>query len=236
LVIPALDEEGPLARVLAELPAPGSEQPTAAGPVRLESIVVCDNGSRDRTADVARAAGASVVSEPRRGYGSACLAALAHLRPAPPDIVAFIDADHSDDPADLAAILAPLVANAADLVVGSRTLGRSEPGAFTPVQAFGNRLAPALLALFWGVRVSDLGPFRAVRWNALERLQMRDRDYGWTVEMQARALAAGLRYAEVPVAYRRRRLGRSKIAGTLRGVAGASFKILGTIARVRLGL
>jgi glycosyltransferase involved in cell wall biosynthesis len=235
LVIPALDEEGPLARVLAELPAPGHELQTAAGAARLVSIVVCDNGSVDRTADVARAAGAIVVSEPRRGYGSACLAALAHLHPAPPDVVAFVDADHSDDPADLPAILSPLVAGTADLVVGSRTLGRIEPGAFTPVQAFGNALAPALLGLFWGAQVTDLGPFRAIRWAALERLHMRDRDYGWTVEMQARALAAGLRYAEVPVAYRRRRLGRSKIAGTLRGVAGASFKILGTIARVRLG-
>ena len=231
IVIPALDEEGPLAQVLSELPRAGA---TIAG-AQLRAVVVCDNGSRDRTAEVARAAGAAVVHEPRRGYGSACLAALAHLRRDPPELVVFVDADHSDDPADLPALLAPLLAGTADMVVGSRTLGVAEPGAFTPVQAFGNRLAPALLRLFWGVQVTDLGPFRAIRWAALERLRMRDRDYGWTVEMQARAFAAAVSYAEVPVAYRRRRLGRSKIAGTVRGVFGASIKILATIARVRLG-
>jgi hypothetical protein len=132
-------------------------------------------------------------------------------------------------------VLAPLVEGRADLVVGSRTLGALEPGAFSPAQAFGNTLAPALLGLLWGARVSDLGPFRAIRWEALERLRMRDRDYGWTVEMQARAFSARLRVLEVPVSYRRRRLGRSKISGTVRGVAGAGAKILWTIARVRLG-
>jgi glycosyltransferase involved in cell wall biosynthesis len=241
VVIPALDEEGPLARVLAGLPRPGEavdarEGPGApASPCTLRAVVVADNGSRDRTADVARAAGARVVSEPRRGYGAACRAALAALRPDPPAVVVFLDADHSDDPSDLPALLAPLAAGWADLVVGSRTLGVMEPGAFTPVQAFGNALAPALLRLLWGARVTDLGPFRAIRWEALERLRMRDRDYGWTVEMQARAFSSGLRVAEVPVAYRRRRLGRSKVSGTLRGVWGAGTKILWTIARVRLG-
>jgi glycosyltransferase involved in cell wall biosynthesis len=197
--------------------------------------VVADNGSTDDTAEVARAAGALVVTEPRRGYGAACLAAIAARRADPPDVVAFVDADHSDDPRELALVLAPVLEGRADLCVGSRTLGASEPGAFTPVQAFGNRLAPALLRALWGVRVTDLGPFRAIRWSALESLHMRDRDYGWTVEMQARALAAGLRYAEVPVAYRRRRLGRSKVSGTVRGVWGAGTKILWTIARVRAG-
>jgi glycosyltransferase involved in cell wall biosynthesis len=236
IVIPALDEEGPLARVLADLPRPGAALPAGGGAgATLRAIVVADNGSRDRTADVARAAGARVVSEPRRGYGAACLAALAAIRSAPPDIVAFLDADHSDDPRELPLVLAPLLEDRADLVVGSRTLGALEPGAFTPAQAFGNALAPALLRLLWGARVTDLGPFRAIRWPALEGLRMRDRDYGWTVEMQARAFAAGLRVAEVPVSYRRRRLGRSKVSGTLRGVVGAGTKILWTIARVRLG-
>ena len=228
VVIPALDEEHPLPGVISALPRAGDGW-------TLDEIVVADNGSTDRTAQVARAAGASVVSEPRRGYGAACLAALAHLRGRPPDVVAFIDADGSDDPADLAALLAPIVACRADLVIGSRALGEREAGALTPVQAFGNALATRLLGLLYAGRFTDLGPFRAVRWEPLERLSMRDRDYGWTVEMQARALRAGLACAEVPVRYRRRRLGRSKVAGTLRGVIGAGWKILFTIARVRLG-
>lgn len=197
--------------------------------------MVVDNGSRDATADVARAAGATVVHEPRRGYGAACLAGLAYLASDPPDVVAFVDADHSDDPRELPRLLAPLLVDVADLVIGSRVLGEREPGAFTPVQAFGNALSAWLMRLLWGARVTDLGPFRAIRWPALARLHMRDRDYGWTVEMQTRAFAAGLRVTEVPVRYRRRRLGRSKVAGTVRGVWGAGTKILWTIARVRLG-
>jgi glycosyltransferase involved in cell wall biosynthesis len=228
IVIPARDEEGAIAHVLAALPREGDGW-------RVRRVVVADNGSRDRTAEVARAAGALLVSEPRPGYGSACLAGMAYLAANAPDVVAFVDADGSDEPAELPALLAPLLEDRADLVVGSRTLGASEPGAFTPAQAFGNALAPALLGLLWGVRSTDLGPFRAIRWAALARLGMRDRDYGWTVEMQARAFAAHLRYAEVPVRYRRRRAGRSKVSGTLRGVWGAGTKILWTIARVRAG-
>lgn len=232
VVIPALNEEEALPRVLADLPRAGDALP---GGARVRQIVVADNGSTDRTADVAREAGAFVVRASERGYGSACLAALAHLRQSPPGIVAFVDADHSDDPRELPLVLAPLLAGQADLCVGSRTLGAFEPGAFSPAQAFGNRLAPALLRLLYGARVTDLGPFRAIGWEALESLRMRDRDFGWTVEMQAKAFRAGLRVAEVPVTYRRRRLGRSKISGTLRGVWGAGTKILWTIASVRLG-
>jgi glycosyltransferase involved in cell wall biosynthesis len=225
VVLPALDEEASLGGVLAALPR-----------ADVEEIVVVDNGSRDRTAAVARAAGATVVAEPRRGYGSACLAGLAWLRTraaGPPSIVAFLDADGSDVPAELPLLLAPLRAGRADLVVGSRVLGQAERGALTPVQRFGNRLATTLLAARWGARATDLGPFRAIRWEALERLSMRDRDYGWTVEMQARALRLGLVTVEVPVSYRRR-IGRSKISGTLRGVVGAGTKILWTIGREAL--
>jgi len=235
LVIPALDEAGPIAGVLADLPRPGAALSGAAADATLRHVVVVDNGSRDATADVARAAGATVVHEPRRGYGAACLAGLAYLASDPPDVVAFVDADHSDDPRELPRLLAPLLVDVADLVIGSRVLGEREPGAFTPVQAFGNALSAWLMRLLWGARVTDLGPFRAIRWPALARLHMRDRDYGWTVEMQTRAFAAGLRVTEVPVRYRRRRLGRSKVAGTVRGVWGAGTKILWTIARVRLG-
>ena len=227
VLIPALDEEAALPAVLADIPR--------AGPGwRLREVVVIDNGSADRTAAVARAAGATVVAEPRRGYGSACLAGLARLRRDPPDIVAFLDADHSDDPGQLPDVLAPILAGRAELAVGSRVLGRREPGSLTPVQAFGSRLAASLLRLLFGLRATDLGPFRAIRWPALERLAMRDRDFGWTVEMQARAARAGLPVVEVPVAYRAR-IGRSKISGTVRGVLGAGWKILFTIARVRLG-
>ena len=228
VVIPALNEAQALPGVLAGLRA--AHTPGFA----LRTIVVADNGSTDGTAGVARAGGARVVAAPRRGYGSACLAALAALRAAPPAIVVFIDADGSDDPSQLPEVVAPLLAGA-DLVIGSRALGEREAGALTPVQAFGNALAAFLMRALYGARFTDLGPFRAIRWEALERLRMRDRDYGWTVEMQTRALRARLACVEVPVRYRRRAAGRSKVAGTVRGVFGAGWKILFTIGRVRLG-
>lgn len=227
VLIPARDEAAALPLVLAGLPRAGEGW-------RISRIVVIDNGSRDGTAEVARAAGAEVVTEPIAGYGRACLAGLAHLASDPPAAVVFLDADHSDDPDDLPALLRPLLEQRAELVIGSRVLGEREPGAFTAVQSFGNWLAPALLRLLWGVRATDLGPFRAIRWPALVALRMRDTDFGWTVEMQARAAALGLPTVEVPVAYRRRRHGRSKIAGTLSGAVRAGAKILWTIARVRL--
>jgi len=231
VLIPALDEEPALPGVLAAIPRAG---PSERQPWRVRAILVVDNGSRDRTAEVARAAGATVIAEPHRGYGAACLAGLAALRSAPPAIVAFMDGDGSDDPSQLGELLAPIVSGRADLVIGSRTTGVHEPGSLTLPQRFGNRLAVALLGVLFGSSATDLGPFRAVRWEALESLRMRDRDFGWTVEMQARAARAGYRVAEVPVRYRRR-VGRSKISGTVRGVLGAGWKILFTIARVRLG-
>jgi glycosyltransferase involved in cell wall biosynthesis len=227
VVIPALDEEAGLPLVIAAIPRSGDGW-------RLEAIVVVDNGSRDRTAQVARAAGATVIAEAHRGYGAACLAGLALLGRAPPGIVAFLDGDGSDDPAQLPDLIAPILAGDAVLVIGSRVRGRPERGSLTPVQRFGNRIAVALLGVLFGVRATDLGPFRAVRWDALRSLAMRDRDFGWTVEMQARAARARLRVTEVPVRYRRR-IGRSKISGTLAGAWGAGWKILFTIARVRLG-
>jgi glycosyltransferase involved in cell wall biosynthesis len=230
VVIPALDEERSIAAVVAAVPRGGG-----ASTFAVSDVVVVDNGSRDGTAVAARTAGARVMAEPRRGYGAACLAGLAWLGWYPPDVVAFVDADASDDPAELPRLLAPLVEGRADLVIGSRVLGASEPGALTPVQRFGNGLATALIARLFGVRFSDLGPFRAVRWEALERLAMRERGYGWTVEMQARAARLGLRCVEVPVSYRRRRTGRSKVSGTLRGSVGAGAKILFTILRVWSG-
>jgi glycosyltransferase involved in cell wall biosynthesis len=228
VLIPALDEEASLGAVIASVP------PAGAG-WRVSEVVVADNGSRDRTADVARAGGATVVVEPRRGYGAACLAGLARLRSRPPDVVVFLDGDGSDDAGQLGNLLEPLVDLRADLVIGARDARAAEAGALTPVQRFGNRLATRLLALAFGLRATDLGPFRAIAWPALEGLGMRDRDFGWTVEMQARAARASRRVVEVPVRYRRRRAGRSKVAGTLTGSIAAGWKILLTIARVRLG-
>jgi glycosyltransferase involved in cell wall biosynthesis len=221
-VIPALDEEASIGAVLDAIPRP---------PVRR--VVVADNGSTDRTAEIARARGALVVSEPRRGYGAACLRALASLRAEPPDAVLFLDADLSADPTEATALLEPIAAGRADLVIGSRALGRAERGALTPAQRFGNWLATRLLLLLYGARYTDLGPFRAIRWEALEALGMRDRDFGWTVEMQVKAARLKLRHEEVPVRYRKR-VGKSKISGTVSGTVRAGIKILGTIARDRL--
>jgi glycosyltransferase involved in cell wall biosynthesis len=220
VVIPALDEERSLPLVLDALPKG-----------LVDDVVVVDNGSADGTARVAAAAGARVVSEPRRGYGSACLAGVAAADRA--EVVAFLDADFSDRPEELPLVLAPILEGRADLVVGSRTLGRRDRGALLPHARFGNWLATTLIRVLFGASFTDLGPFRAIRADALRRLEMRDRDFGWTVEMQVKAARHGLRCAEVPVSYRRR-VGRSKISGTLRGTVGAARKILGTILREAL--
>lgn len=222
-IIPALDEEESLPAVLAGLRGAG-----------LRRVVVVDNGSTDATAAVAAREGAEVVHEARRGYGSACLAGLRHVAADPPDVVVFLDADGADDPAELPALLQPIRQAGAELVIGSRVLGGAERGALTPVQRFGNALSTRLVRLLFGVRFTDLGPFRAVRWSALQRLEMTDPDFGWTVEMQAKAARRGLRCVEVPVRCRRRLAGRSKISGTVRGSAKAGAKILWTIGREAL--
>jgi glycosyltransferase involved in cell wall biosynthesis len=221
VVIPALDEEATLPLVLAAIPR-----------ALVRRIYVVDNGSTDATAEVAVAGGAELLSEPRRGYGAACLKALGRLGALeePPDVVAFLDGDFADDPSELAALLAPISAGA-DLVIGSRTLGRRQPGALTPQQLVGNRVAGTLIQLLYKQRYSDLGPFRAIRFQSLLALDMRDAGYGWTVEMQVKAARARLRIVEVPVSYRPRSAGRSKVSGTLRGTLGASYKILLTIVR-----
>ncbi len=216
-VIPALNEAESLGLVLDALPRP---------PIRR--VVVADNGSTDATARVAREHGAIVVFEPHRGYGAACLEALHALKADPPDVVLFLDADGSDDPAEAPAVLAPILEGRADLVVGSRVLGLREPGALSPHARFGNWLATRLIAAFYGARYTDLGPFRAIRYDALVGLEMKDRDFGWTVEMQVKAARRGLRHIEVPVRYRRR-VGRSKISGTVGGSVRAGVKILGTV-------
>ncbi|NBC11307.1 MAG: glycosyltransferase [Planctomycetes bacterium] len=202
-------------------------------PGTVDPIVLCDNGSTDDTAALARPRGATIVRESRPGYGGACLAGLRHLasQPRPPAAVAFLDADLADDPAELPRLLAPIHRGEADLVIGSRHR-LAEPGALDPHQRFGNRLACGLLRLSTGRRYTDLGPMRALSWEALQRLDMRDMTWGWTVEMQFKAAKRGLRVIEIDVPYRKRHAGASKISGSLVGSWKAGTKIIGTIARL----
>ncbi len=223
-MIPAFNEEASLPLVLAAIPQP---------PVRR--VVVTDNNSSDATAEVAERGGAVVVFEPRAGYGAACLRALTHLRDNdPPEIVVFLDADYSDRPEELPAVIAPIVADRAEVVIGSRVLGEREPGALLPQARMGNIVACGLIRLLYRHRYTDLGPFRAIRWDALERLRMRDRDFGWTAELQVKALRHRMRVTEVPVSYRKR-VGVSKITGTVKGTVLAGYKILFTVLRYSLG-
>lgn len=219
VIIPALNEQDAIGKVVCAVPG------------WVDAVAVGDNGSADMTAAIAREAGAIVVTEAERGYGAACLAALAALPPV--DIVVFIDGDNSDYPEDMAELVDPIIANQYDFVLGSRVLGTRERGALTPQQIFGNWLATTLIRLIWRVAYTDLGPYRAIRADALERLDMADRNYGWTVEMQIKAAQDELRITEVPARYRRR-IGVSKVSGTLKGTVMAGYKILATIARYSL--
>ena len=218
VVIPVFNERASLPLVVGDIPHP-----------LVREIVVVDNGSTDDTALIARDLPVRLVREPRRGYGSACLAGIAALAASPPDVVVFLDGDYSDHPEELPRLTAAISAGA-DLVIGSRMLGNREPGALLPQARFGNALACFLVRVLFGHRYTDLGPFRAVRWDALRDLGMEDRNFGWTVEMQIKALSKRLVVAEVPVSYRRR-VGVSKITGTVGGTVKAGGKILWTIAR-----
>ena len=223
VILPAYNEAEALPGVRGELAGAGAVQ-----------IIVVDNASSDGTAEVARRGGAEVVSEPRRGYGQACLSGMAALR-REITIVVFMDADGSDDPSEMARLVGPIERGEAEMVLGSRVLGEREAGSLTAQQRFGNWLATRLMRVFFRARYTDLGPFRAIQREALERLGMRDTNYGWTIEMQIKAHRAALRVREVPVRYRRRRGGVSKVSGTIRGSLGAGVKILATIARYRFG-
>jgi len=214
IVIPARNEEEAIGKVVSSVVN------------QVDGVVVADNGSTDATAEIATQAGAHVVSVPEPGYGRACLAAIEAAGDY--DILVFMDGDASDDPDDLEKVLAPILSNEADMVIGSRILGDCDPGALTVQQRFGNTLACWLMHLFWRFRFTDLGPFRAIRRESYESLNMQAPTFGWTVEMQVRALKQKMRCAEVPVHYRAR-IGVSKISGTLRGVVLAGWYILGTI-------
>lgn len=224
VAMPAFNEEASLPLVLAAIPRP---------PVRR--IVVADNNSTDRTAQVGRDGGAVVVPAPVPGYGSACLAALDWIRRNdPPEIIVFLDADFSDHAEELPSVVAPILEGRADLVIGSRILGQRERGALLPQARAGNVVACTLIRLLYGFKYTDLGPFRAITWSAFERLAMQDPNFGWTAEMQVKALRHKLRIEEVPVSYRKR-VGVSKITGTVKGTILAGYKILWTVFRYSFG-
>lgn len=219
VIIPAFNEENGVGQVLSEIPKD-----------LVTEVVVVNNASTDDTERVAKEGGATVLREPVSGYGRACLKGIAYAREVnpTPDVVVFLDADHSDYPEEMIELIQPILQNKADIVIGSRVLGQKEAGAMTPQQIFGNWLATRLLKLFYGVKFTDLGPFRAVRFSSLLEMDMQDKTYGWTVEMQLKAAKMKMKCLEVPVRYRRR-IGFSKISGTLKGTVLAGYKILYTI-------
>ena len=216
VVIPALNEEKSIGRVLDDIPD------------WVDEVIVADNGSTDGTMAQAEAHGARVVTQPIRGYGAACLKGIAALTPC--DIVVFIDGDYSDHPEEMGALVAPIIDDVADLVIGSRARGNAAKGSLTPPQKFGNWLACCLMTFFWKGEFTDLGPFRAIRSTSLEAIGMADKNFGWTVEMQIKALQGGLRCAEIPVSYRER-IGISKVSGTIKGSVLAGYTILRVIGQ-----
>ncbi len=219
VIIPAFNEEKSIACVLKEIPMD-----------IVDEVVVVNNASTDQTRSCAEKAGATVLDEPVMGYGRACLAGIDYLsrRKETPDIIVFMDADYSDYPEELPKLIEPITSDRVDMVIGSRALGERESGSMTPQQIFGNWLATRILKWKYNARFTDLGPFRAIRYDSLMELGMRDQNYGWTVEMQIRAAKNGLRFTEVPVRYRKR-IGFSKVSGTLKGTVMAGYKILWTL-------
>jgi glycosyltransferase involved in cell wall biosynthesis len=221
VVIPILNERESIGLVLRDLPRD-----------LVRQVIVVDNGCTDDSPAIAARAGARVIRQARRGYGAACLAGISALDPRT-TVVAFLDGDYSDFPEELRNLVEPILAGEADLVLGSRVLKRANRGALLPQAYWGNKLATFLIQRLWNFSYTDLGPFRAISREALARLGMRDASFGWTVEMQIKALRAGLRVREVPVSYRRR-IGQSKISGTLKGTLFAGTKIMFTILKYGL--
>ena len=219
VIIPAFNEEASIGKVISDIPR-----------AFVQEIIVCDNGSTDSTALKATQSGASVVSEPRSGYGWACLKGMEYVDSwdRKPDIVVFLDGDYADYPDEIPDVVRPIVEEGYDMVIGSRPLGHPQPGSLTPPQIFGNWLATSLIKLFYGYKFTDLGPFRAIKYDKLRELQMEDKTYGWTVEMQVKAARLGFTTTEVPVQYRPR-IGQSKVSGTIKGTFLAGYKILWTI-------
>lgn len=219
VIIPAFNEGESIPLVINEIPTD-----------LVEEIVVVNNASSDTTAEQAKQSGATVVNQPIRGYGNACLKGIDYIKNSKlkPDIIVFLDADYSDSPAEMRQLVAPIIQDDIDLVIGSRALGEREKGAMQPQQIFGNWLATRLMRLFFDAEFTDLGPFRAVKFDKLLTIDMQDKTFGWTVEMQLKAIKHGLTYTEVPVSYKKR-IGVSKISGTISGSIKAGYKILYTI-------
>lgn len=219
VVIPAFNEALSIGKVVAEIPRPP-----------VHEVIVVDNASTDRTAEMARSEGALVEYEPEPGYGAACLRGIAKAKQLNADIIVFMDGDHSDYGEELPMLIAPILAGQCDMVIGSRALGVAEEGALTPQQRYGNQLACLLMRVLLDAHYTDLGPFRAITMTALHQIGMKDRNYGWTVEMQIKAAKHKLRVQEVPVSYRKR-IGISKVSGTVKGVVMAGYKIIFTILK-----
>lgn len=220
VIIPAFNEARAIGQVVGDIPE-----------ALVDEIVVVNNVSTDETEDNARAAGATVLTEERQGYGYACLRGIEYAKARQPDVVVFLDGDYSDHPEEMTRLVEPIAAGEADFVVGSRIRGDAEPGALLPQAQVGNRLACTLMQQIWGATYTDLGPFRAIRFRDLLAMDMQDKTFGWTIEMQIKAAEAGLRIQEAPVSYRKR-VGVSKITGTIKGTVQASSKILWTIGRM----
>jgi len=219
VIIPAFNEENSVGKVVNDIPKDS-----------VEEIIVVNNNSTDKTRAAAELAGAIVLDEPTKGYGNACLKGLDYVRnkDSKPEIIVFLDADYSDYPEQLNELVAPIIENNMDMVIGSRALGNRESGSMTIPQVFGNWLATRLIRLFYGYQFTDLGPFRAIKWEKLQDLAMSDKTFGWTVEMQVKAAKKGLKCTEVPMKYRNR-IGKSKVSGTVYGTFMAGYKILYTI-------
>ena len=218
VIIPALNESAAISKVIGDIPD------------FVQEIIVVDNGSTDTTAEMAKKAGATVLHESKKGYGHACLKGLDYLKnlDKKTDIVVFLDGDYSDYPEQMSDVIAPITDNNMDFVLGSRKKNLSEKGAMQPQQRFGNWLATRLMTLFFNSKFTDLGPFRAIKYEVLNKLDMRDQTYGWTVEMQLKILKQKFTYCEIPVKYRNR-IGVSKVSGTLKGTIFAGIKILSWI-------
>lgn len=223
VIIPVFNESGSIGHVVRDIPAH-----------LVNEVIVVNNGSTDDTANIASMAGATVLTETEKGYGAACLKGMEYVRAMnddeTPDVIVFLDGDYSDYPEEIEQLLLPIQAGTHDMVIGSRALGMKEKGSMTVQQIFGNWLATRMMRWFFNADYSDLGPFRAIRWTALEKLEMKDRNYGWTVEMQIKAAKKGLRYTEIPVRYRKR-IGKSKVSGTVKGTVMAGYKIITTIIK-----
>lgn len=219
VLIPAYNESTSIGKVIRDIPKH-----------LVKEIIVINNGSSDETSVVAENEGATVISEHRKGYGYACLKGIEYLKfpAANDDIIVFLDGDYSDFPQEMELLIKPVIENKSDLVIGSRVLGKRESGAMLPQQIFGNWLATKLIKLFYKVHFTDLGPFRAIRWSALNQINMQDKTFGWTVEMQVKAAKLNFRCTEVAVSYRKR-IGVSKVSGTIKGTILAGYKILFTI-------